>query len=150
MRADDEVVVLDHEIANRRRRQVVPQRLPVIAIVKRDEDRLFGAGIQQPAPLRILANHADDPAVGNAARDVRPRLAAVVGAVDVRPQVVETQRVDRGVSGVHVEVRRIHDRHLHPRRECRRRDVLPVLAAITRQVNQSVVGPSPNRIFFNV
>ena len=39
-------------------------------------------------------------AVGNAAGDVRPGLAAVARAVDVRPQVVEADRVDRRVGGV--------------------------------------------------
>ena len=38
VRADDDVVVVDHEIADRRGRHVQPQRLPVIAVVERDID----------------------------------------------------------------------------------------------------------------
>ena len=41
VRADHEVVVLDHEVADRRRRHVQPQRLPVLAVVERDVDRLL-------------------------------------------------------------------------------------------------------------
>ena len=36
--ADNEIVVVNRDIAERRRRQVEPQRLPVIAVVERDID----------------------------------------------------------------------------------------------------------------
>ena len=44
---DHQVVVLDDEVADRRRRHVQPQRLPVVAVVERDVDRLLGAGEEQ-------------------------------------------------------------------------------------------------------
>ena len=53
---------------------------------------------------------------GSAVRDLRPGLAAVVRAVDVRPQVVEPERVDRGVRASGVEVRGVDHRDLGPRR----------------------------------
>ena len=113
VRADHEVVVLDHQIADRRRRHVQPQRLPVIAIVERDVDLRFGAGEEQSLALRILAHDADRRAAGNAGDDLLPRLAAVVGAVDVRVHVVEAQRVDRRVGGQRIEAARIDGEHLH-------------------------------------
>ena len=72
----------------------------VLAIVERHEHGLLAAGEQQAAPLRILAHDVDDAAVGQAAHDLRPGLAAVARAEDVRPQIVEPQRVDGGVRGV--------------------------------------------------
>ena len=56
VRADDQVVVLDDEVADRRRRHVQPQRLPVVAVVERDVDLRLGAGEQQALALRILAH----------------------------------------------------------------------------------------------
>ena len=56
-------------------------------------------GEEQTSPLRILAHDVDDRAAGDAVGDLRPRLAAVVRAIDVRPEVVEPHRVHRGVRG---------------------------------------------------
>ena len=96
MRRHHEIVVLDDQIADRRQGHVQPQRLPVVAVVERDVDGPLRAREQQPPPLRILADRVDRRA-GNAADDLRPRLAAVVRAEDVRAQIVEAKRVDRGV-----------------------------------------------------
>ena len=106
MRADDEVVVFDDQIADRRGRHVQPQRLPVVAIVERDVDLRFRSGEEQPLALRILAHDADRRAAGNAVDDLLPRLAAVVRPVDVRVHVVEAERVDRGVGGQRIEAAR--------------------------------------------
>ncbi len=103
---DDEIVVLDDDVAHRRRRHVQPQRLPMSAVVERDIDGAFGAGEQQALPLRILADGIDRLAVGNAGDDLRPGLPAVVRAEDVRPQIVEAERVDRGVGRERIEVDR--------------------------------------------
>ena len=54
VRADGDVVVLDHEIANRRRRHVEPQRLPMVAVVERDPHLRL-------ACRRTAARGASDP-----------------------------------------------------------------------------------------
>ena len=64
VRADRDVVVLDDEISNRRRRHVEPERRPVVAVVERDPDLRLGPGEQQPFPLRIFAHDVDRRAVG--------------------------------------------------------------------------------------
>ena len=116
VRADDQVVVLDDEIAHRRRRHVQPQRLPVVAIVERHVDLRLGSGEEQPLALRILAHDADRRAAGNAVDDLLPRLAAVVRAVDVRVHVVEPQRVHRRIRRERIEAAGIDREHLHERR----------------------------------
>ena len=118
------------EIADRGRRHVQPQRLPVIAVVERHVDLRLRAGEQQTFALGILAHHADRRAARDAIDDLRPRLAAIMRAVDVRVHVVEAQRVDRRVRGQRVEPAGIDDEHLHERRQLRRRDVRPVQAAV--------------------
>ena len=116
VRADDEVVVFDDEIADRGRRHVQPQRLPVVPIVERHVDLRLRAGEEQSLALRILAHHADRRAARDAVDDFLPRLAAVMRAVDVRVHVVEPQRVHCRVGRQRIEAARIDDEHLHERR----------------------------------
>ena len=58
---DDEIVAVDLEVAHRRHRQVELQRLPVVAVVERDERAALGAGEQQAVALRIFLHdvHVD-------------------------------------------------------------------------------------------
>ena len=51
--------------------------------------------------------------------------------------------IDRRVGFVKVEVRSLHHHHLAPRRERRRRDVLPGLAVVIGHVDETIVGADP-------
>ncbi len=146
VRADDEVVVFDDEIADRGRGHVQSQRLPVVAVVERHVDLRFGSGEEQALPLRILADDADGRAARNAGDDLLPRLAAVVGPVDVRVHVVDPQRVDSRVRRQRIETSRIDDEHLHEVGDLRRRDVGPVQAAVGGRVDHAVVGADPDAV----
>ena len=130
MRPDDQVVVLDDEVADRRGRQVQPQRLPVVAVVERDIHRALGAGEQQALALRIFATTFTVSPSGMPLVMCVQVFAAVVGAEDMRPQVVEPERVDRRVGAERVGVRRVHERHLRPWRQLGRRDILPGVPAV--------------------
>ena len=117
VRADHEVVVLDDEVADRGRRHVQPQRLPALAVVEARRRRPRSVPAKsRPAPHRVLAHGVDEPPSGRPRDDLRPGLAAVARAVDVRPQVVEAEGVDRRVGGAGVEVRGVEQRDLAPRR----------------------------------
>ena len=63
MRRRNQVVALHLEIANRTRRHIQPQRLPVIAVVERDIHLRLRSRIQQPLAFRIFANRAGRPAI---------------------------------------------------------------------------------------
>ena len=121
-----EIVAVDLEVAHRRHRQIELQRLPVVAVVERDERAALGAGEQQPAAHRDLPSRR-----ARRRRRGRPlvifcqRLAHVARAIDVRLEVLQLVSVDARVRGVRVEVRRLDRRHAAPRRERRRRHVLP-------------------------
>ena len=67
-------------------------------------------------------------------------------AIDVRLQIVQPQAVDGRIDGVVVEMRGVELRHLAPRRHARRRDVLPILAAVAGQVDQPIVGAGPDHV----
>ena len=144
MRGDGEVLVLDDQIADRGGRHVEPQRLPAIAVVEGHVHGLLGPAVEQPFARRILADDVHGPAVGQAVHDRLPRLAAVVGPIDVRPEVVEPQRVDRRVCGPRVVVTGFEDGHLGPRAQVGRCDVAPRLPTVARHVQKPVVGAHPD------
>ena len=68
----------------------------------------------------------------------------------MRAEIVETEGVDGRVGGVRIEMRRVHDRDLRPRRQRRRGHVVPGLAAVTRDMNQAVVGADPDRALVEI
>ena len=84
VRGDDEVVVVNPEIAHGGVRQIQLQGLPVVAVVERDPDRIFRAGKQQAFAHGIFAHRVHRAEVGQAGGDQLPGLAAVVRAVDIR------------------------------------------------------------------
>ena len=143
VRADDQIVAVNREVAHGRGRQVQLQRLPVVAVVERDEDAELGAGVEQTAPLRILFDRLQVDAGRKTARDLLPRLAGIARAVDVRFVVLEPMTIDRRVRLVRVEVRRLHHDDLAPRRQLARCDVLPALAFVGRDFDQPIVGADP-------
>ena len=118
MRADHEVILVHHQIADRSRGHVEAQRLPIVAIVEADEDGEFGGGEEQALAHRIFADGVDG-SIGQAADGLLPGGAAIVGAIDVRLQVVEAQAIDGGIHGVVIEVRGVELRHLAPGRHAR-------------------------------
>ena len=146
VRRDRDVVVLDDQIAHRRRRKIQPQRLPVFAVVEGRVHAAFGGGVQQSLFLRIFADRVRVLVRRDSAGDRRPGLAAVVRPIDVRTQVVEPQRVDRRIRGERVEMARVDERHLRPRRLrlLGRGHVLPMQSAVRRHVDQPVVGARPD------
>src|SRR5690242_13870439 len=72
VRPDYNVIVMNHEIADRRRRHVQSQRVPTIAIIKGDKNVEFSSSEQQTRSLRILL-HCVDWAIRQAVYDLLPR-----------------------------------------------------------------------------
>ena len=152
VRAGDEIgaqaraVVLHLQIAHRDGRHVEPQRLPVIAVVERHPHLRVGGGVEQSLLPRILADRIRDRARRDAGVDLRPRLAAVVRAPEVRIEVVDAHRVRRGVRGERVEVAGLDVEDARPRLDLRRRDVRPLRAAVHRHLDVAVVGAGPEDV----
>src|SRR6266481_3465783 len=147
MRTDDNVVIMDHEIANGSRRHVEPEWLPLAAIVEGEVDGTFGPGEQQPAPDRIFADRVHNFIRRNSIDDLRPAFSAIVRPIDVRMQIVELESVDRCVRGFVIEVRRLQLRDLAPRSQRGWCDVCPRFSAIAREVDYPVVGTRPDRVY---
>src|SRR6476620_4849096 len=77
VRSDNNVILMDHKITDGRRRHVEPERLPVVAVVDREVDRLFGAREKQALAYGVLSNYVDDTAVRNTVNDLFPCLAPI-------------------------------------------------------------------------
>ena len=104
--AHNQIVSMERNVAIRRVRQIQLQRLPVVTVIKRDVHPTFGASIQQPGTLGIGTNHAGGTATrlirGESVGDARPRLAVIVGTVEVRRVVTHARKIDRhvGAAGI--------------------------------------------------
>ena len=135
------------DVGHRCRRQVLLQRLPVLAGVERHEEAELGAGIEEAGLLGILADDAGRVIAGDAVLAVgqqRPGLAVVVGAIDVRLEVVLAHvPVGREISAA------LHERRVLDGLDARAdqflgRHVLPRLAVVARHADRSVVGAHPD------
>src|SRR6185312_129781 len=140
----DEVVAVDKQVARPGRRQVLLERLPVVAVVEADEHAGLVAGIEQARSDGIGADGGDDLVGGKAAGDLGPRLPAVVGAEDVRRPVVDPVAVDRDVSGGGVERRNVDAGNLAPRADSGKRGLGPARAAVTGHADDPGVAAGPH------
>src|SRR6185369_649297 len=101
---------------------------------KGHEDVELSSGEQQALSLRIFLHSIDWP-IRQTVYDLLPRRTTISRAIDVRFLIVESDTVDGDVSSVNVRMARIDLRDLAPRIDRWRRDVLPILAAIFRDVD---------------
>src|ERR1041384_4166402 len=119
--------------------------MPRLAVSHRTENGQLRARKQQSLPLRIFF-HCVDWSIRQTLNDLYPRGAAVGRSEDVRLLIAEPDAVHGNVSRADIEMARVDLRDLAPRVNLRRRDVLPRFTAVTRDVDQAVVGSRPDRV----
>ena len=146
MRGHEEIVALNNKIAHRSCRQIQSQRFPVRAVVERNINAFFGSGEEETFAFRIFANCIYDLPGRYSAHDLFPRFAAVVRRKNVGLQIVHPQSVDRCVSSVRIEMSSFDQRDLLPRGNARRSHVAPGFTAVAREMNQTVVGATPDAV----
>ncbi len=149
MGADDDVVVVDDEIADGSGWQIHFERLPMVAVIPRDVDGALGSGEEQALAPGIFTDRVHRFIFGQAGGDLLPGLARVVCAVDVRVQVVEAKSVDGGVDGIFIEMRGVELGDLAPGGEIGRSDVLPVFAGVCGDVDKAIVGADPDDVLLS-
>ncbi len=137
----DQVGALHDQIVNRADRQVALERLPVLAVVERDVDTLLGPGVEQPLLVGIFADGPGEVVLRNPVRDLRPRLAVVVGLVEVRRKVIMLVARRGDVGGLSVVRRDLDDRDQCPLQP-RDADLGPLLATLGG-VDSTIVRPGP-------
>ena len=107
---------------------------------------MFGSSEKHSLADGIFADYVNGSVVGQAGGDFFPGLAAIVGAIDVRVQIVEAETIDCGVHAVGIEVRSVQLRDFTPGGEVGRRNFAPVLAAVAREPDEAVVGAGPDDV----
>ena len=97
VRADDQIVVVNHQISHRGGRHVLPQRLPVLSIVDREEYLAFGAGEEQAGLLRSSRTTLTGPIARQPVHDFGPRRRRCRASCTCGRMSSRRIRVDRDV-----------------------------------------------------
>ncbi len=148
VRGNHQIVILDHQIVHRRRRQVQLQRTPVRTIVERNKHSGFSSCIEEPALLRIFPDYSHKASIRNSLTQFRPAFSVIAGLKDVRPQIVELVSIHSHVGRTGIEGRRIDLADSSPLRHFFRSDVGPRLTFILRKLNQTIVSADPEHPLF--
>ena len=143
---DHQIGVLHDQVVDRRDRQVARQPLPRAAVVERHPDLRLGAAVEQPAAVRILADHPGELAIRQAVGDALPRASVVARLEQIRARVIELVASGGDVAGGRVVRRRLEDADQRPFGQVRRRHRLPCPAAVAREMDEAVVGARPEHV----
>lgn len=109
-------VLLHGDPVDRRVRQVGLHRLPVLAAVEREVEAVLGAGEEQSAAHRVLADAMSvaEHAMGNAIGDSSPGLAVVGGLEEEKIAIVHLMAIHGDVGGAVGVARGFDVRHRSP------------------------------------
>ena len=108
-----DVIVLDHQITDRRSGHIQTQRLPVFPIVKRYIHGAFRTCIQQALANRIFPNGIDR-IIRQALHNFFPCFSTVMCFVNMRFHVIEPDPVNGSISCVHIKMTGFHQGYLTP------------------------------------
>src|SRR3954469_24471194 len=98
VRGDGDIVAFDNQIADGTGRKIEAKGSPGVTVVERKVHAALGSGEEQAFAAGIFADDVDDLALGDSGDDLLPGFPGIARAVDVRPHVVKSQRVDGGIS----------------------------------------------------
>src|SRR5579862_1493507 len=98
---------MDDQVANRSRRQIELERLPVVSIIKGHKYAGFSSCEKKALALGVLANHASDARLRKAAVDLPPGFAVISRAIKVRMAILKI--IDRSICRSRIEMRRFND-----------------------------------------
>ncbi len=146
MGSDDQVVSVDRQVAHGGMGKIQLQRLPVIAIVEGYVNGSLAPGEKQAFANGIFAHHVGCGVSRQTFIDFLPGFAKVAGAVNVRVQVIETERIDGRVSGAGGVVASFDYGNFAPGGQLGRGDVLPGLPCVAGDVDQAIISAGPNCI----
>src|SRR5678815_2923446 len=116
----------------------------MVAIIKRNMNGALSTGKQQTLSFRILAHHVSVLIGGNAVGYFSPAGTTIMRSIDVRPQIIQTQRVDGGIGGIFIEMPGIEDGDLLPGLELFGSHIRPVCTSVSSAMDQAIVGSHPN------
>src|SRR6185437_7189588 len=137
-------VVLDLDVADGDGGHVLAERVPVVAVIEGNPDLRVGGGVEEAFLAGIFADGVGDRAGGDAAVNLSPGLAAVVGAPEVRVHVVKAEGVGGSVGGQGIEMAGVHIENARPRLDAGGGDVGPGGAAIAGDLDEAVARAGPD------
>src|SRR6185437_13850773 len=146
LRGGYEIAIFHRQIRDGHNGQVQLETLPAAAIIKGNVDARFGSGEKKPWTGRILTNGAHKCVRRNPVYDERPRLAVIVRAINVRPEIIHLITVHRSIGGGRIVGGGLDNVDSRPRLDCRGRHIGPRFSSIACHVNQAVIGARPNGV----
>ena len=146
VRSDDQVIemLLHDEAVHGRRREVVPEQLPCVAVVERDVDAVLGPQEDESVTDGVLVDASSERQwmILDPLHNLRPALSIVAGAVDVGPEVADLMVFDRQKRLAGLMAGDVDPAHDAVRGQIGDvvGDVRPRRAAVPADVHQAVVG----------
>src|SRR6185437_6990168 len=116
------------------------------AIVEGDPYGFLSSRIQQSGLHWIGSHYVDGRVIGKTAADRDPGFSSIMSAKSIGMQIVYSKAIHGNIGGIVVEARCVDLRNFAPGCDSRRRDVLPVRAAVARNPHQAVIGPGPDSL----
>src|SRR6266699_3531526 len=141
----DEIAVFDHEVMDGHGRQLQLQGMPVLAIVEGDVYPGLCTRVEQPAPDRIFADHPCKVIFSESPCDLRPGLAIVLRFGEIRLEIVLFVAIGGYIGRGGIVWRRLYDADERPLGQIWRRHVLPALAAIARDMHETIIRACPEK-----
>ena len=120
MSCHHQIVIFHYEVVNGRDGEVQLERLPVRAVIERNENAELCARVKQPSFLRIFADRVHVRSIRNSVRNSSPCFPQIGSFENIRLEVVEFMSIYRDVSAVGVVRRRIDEIDGAPIRHFRR------------------------------
>src|SRR5947208_16267487 len=112
-------------------------------VIKRHVNPKLSPGVKQPFALRIFAHAVYVGAIGNSGSDGVPRFSEIGCSEDVGLKIIKPMTIDCDAGGIRVVRRRINNADCAPLRHLWGY-VRPVLAIVSRNLNQAIVGAGPD------
>ena len=114
-------------------------------MVERNVDAAFRSRIEQTLLPWIFAHRMNVRAIRDALGNLFPRLPKIAGHERIGLQVVELVRINCRIRGPRIMRRRFDKADHAPFRNPLGRDVAPRFSAISRNVNQAIIGARPDQ-----
>ncbi len=143
MGSDHQIVVLQNKIMDGRDRQVQLQWLPIRTSVVGNEHSGFGACVKNARFHGVFPDDVHIGAIRDTFGDLQPGFSEIAGLINIWFEIVELVAIDGRESRCGVMRRGLDQADQAPLRHSFGRNVLPTLASVLRELNESVICTHP-------
>ena len=108
IRRDDNLVSLECDVSERSIREILHQRLPMVAVVERDVHSTLSSGEKQSCFFRVVADDSGEAAADLARRktvdDLRPRVTVITRSIEIRRVITDWVKIHSSIRCCRIEV----------------------------------------------